>query len=266
MAIKCNICTEIMSIHDKALVLNKYMVTYYYCSHCGFIQTEEPYWLSESYSKVISKSDTGIMMRNMTNATNLLLFFKFIPQGVCLDFGGGHGILTRIMRDYGFDFYHYDKYAENLFAMGFEGELNKKYKIITSFENFEHFVTPLKEIKKLVDITDTMYFTTLLLPSSPPPLIKNWWYYAPDGGQHISFYSKKTLEYIANKYNMFLLSNNSDTHILTKNKINKHFFYFLKLYNKINNITILKFLKNKSKTWDDMNTIISFFKEIQNKK
>jgi len=256
MAIICNICSEDMSIHDKALVLNKYVVTYYYCSRCGFIQTEEPYWLSESYSKPISKSDTGIIMRNFANAENLLLFLKFVSKGVYLDFGGGHGILTRIMRDYGFDFYHYDKYAENIFAIGFEGNLDKNYKVITAFENFEHFVNPLNEIERLIDISDTLYFTTLLLPT-PPPLTKNWWYYAPGDGQHIAFYSRKTLEYIARKCNMFLLSNNWDTHILSKNRINTHFFKFLTLYNKINNITLSRFLKRKSKTWDDMNTILA---------
>jgi 2-polyprenyl-3-methyl-5-hydroxy-6-metoxy-1,4-benzoquinol methylase len=164
----CKICNGNTFIHDKAQILNKYLVNYYYCQNCGFLQTEEPYWLNESYSKVIARSDTGIITRNFENATNLLLFLKFIPQGACLDFGGGHGILTRIMRDYGYDFYHYDKYAENLFASGFEGNLNNRYKVVTSFENFEHFVTPLEEIEKLVDISEILYFSTYLLIPPPP--------------------------------------------------------------------------------------------------
>jgi hypothetical protein len=254
----CKICGELSKEFDKAKILGKYDVSYYHCSSCGFVQTEEPYWLSESYSKAISKSDTGIMMRNLTNSANLLLFLKFIPKGNCLDFGGGHGILTRIMRDYGFDFFHYDKYAENLFASGFEGDINGNYKLLTSFENFEHFENPLEEIEKLINISETLYFTTLLLPSSPPNII-NWWYYAPSGGQHISFYSIKTLEYIGKKFNLFLLSNNIDTHILSKNKINTSFFKYLSLYNRLNNITFSRFLKKRSKTWDDMNTILSIF-------
>jgi len=132
----------------------------------------------------------------------------------------------------------------------------------TPFENFEHFVNPLEEIEKLINISETLYFSTLLLPSSPP-LVKNWWYYAPNGGQHISFYSKRTLEYIAQRYNMFLLTNNRDTHILSKNKINTPFFKYLTLYNKINNITISRLLKKKAKTWDDMNIILSMFKGTQ---
>ncbi len=255
----CKICSEIMSIHDKARILNKYMITYYRCPSCGFIQTEEPYWLNESYSRVITKIDTGVVARNLANATNLLFFLRNIQQNEsCLDFGGGHGILTRIMRDYGFDFYHYDKYAENLFAAGFEGSIigNKFYKVVTAFENFEHFVKPLEEIEKILSISEILYFTTLLLPD-PPLSIDNWWYYAPEGGQHISFYSKKTLQYFAQKYNIFLLSNNRDIHILSKSKINKHFFKFLTLYNRINNMSLSTFLKKKSKTQEDMNTILS---------
>jgi hypothetical protein len=113
-------------------------------------------------------------------------------------------------------------------------------------------VKPLEEIEKLLNISEVLYFTTFLLPAKSPPLVKDWWYYAPESGQHISFYSKETLEYIAQKYNMFLLSNNDNTHILSKNKIGSRFFKLLRLYNKINSITISKFLKRKSKTLDDM--------------
>jgi hypothetical protein len=101
-----------------------------------------------------------------------------------MDFGGGHGIFTRIMRDCGFDFYHYDKYAENLFAAGFEANLGQKYNLITSFENFEHFVNPIEEIEKLIKMSDTLYFSTSLIPSAYPS-IKDWWYYSPNTGQHI---------------------------------------------------------------------------------
>jgi hypothetical protein len=40
-------------------------------------------------------------------------------------------------------------YSENLFAKGFEADLEKQYAIVTSFENFEHFSSPLEEIKKI---------------------------------------------------------------------------------------------------------------------
>jgi hypothetical protein len=251
-----------MIVHDMATVLHKYQVSYYRCQRCGFIQTEEPYWLNEAYAKAIAHADTGIIARNERNAVSLVFFMQFIKQGPSLDFGGGHGILTRIMRDYGFDFYHYDKYAENLFASGFGGDLDKHYNLVTSFENFEHFVNPIEEIEKITRIAVIVYFSTELLPPPPPPMIKDWWYYAPDTGQHISFYTRDTLAFIARKYGMYFLSDNRQTHILSKTKIVSSFFTLLKIYHKINTIQITRLLKRKSKTWDDMHKVLSIRKHI----
>ncbi|MDR0571685.1 MAG: class I SAM-dependent methyltransferase [Rickettsiales bacterium] len=115
---KCKICGNDTCSHDQALVLNRYNVQYFSCLNCGFIQTEEPYWLDEAYSKAITIYDTGIIDRNLTNATDMAFFLKStnMKNCTCLDFGGGHGVFTRIMRDYGFNFFHYDKYAENIFC------------------------------------------------------------------------------------------------------------------------------------------------------
>jgi hypothetical protein len=154
--------------HDKALIQNKYDVTYYICPHCEFIQTEKQYWLEEAYSKVISSMDTSIMSRNLYNADTLLLFIYYMDnkniENKYLDFSGGHGVFTRIMRDNGFDFYWYDKFAENIFENGFEGDINDRYQMITSFENFEHFAEPIFEIEWLIKITDILYFSTAALP------------------------------------------------------------------------------------------------------
>jgi len=261
MYIHCNICSENLSFHDNVKILNKYSVIYYHCPHCGFVQTEEPYWLAEAYSNVIASADTGIMLRNLENANDLLFILKFIPNGIFMDFGGGHGILTRIMRDYGFDFYHYDKYAENLFARGFEAELTKKYNLITAYENFEHFIKPLDEIEKLLELSDIIVFSTELV-SSPPPKINEWWYYAPSTGQHISFYSYKTLQIIADKYSLYLQSNKFNLHILSKWPLKNNIFKSLKFYNKIRKkLDITRRYKKNPKHVDDMFKIINMEKQ-----
>ncbi|MDR1637843.1 MAG: class I SAM-dependent methyltransferase [Treponema sp.] len=270
MGENCKICGVKMFEHDIALVLNKYNVAYYVCPKCGFIQTEEPYWLEEAYSRAIASADTGAIMRNISSANSLLFFMQFIDNnGRCLDFGGGHGILTRIMRDYGFDFYHYDKYAVNLYANGFEGNLEEKFVLITSFENFEHFVEPIKEIEKLLKQTEVLYFSTELIPkentqSPPPPRIKDWWYYSPSTGQHISFYSKKTLEYIARVFDVNYMPVNNGTHIFSKRRINNKYFKGLKYYNKLMNLNISRFLKKKSKTMEDMYKVIAMSESKKN--
>ena len=94
---KCKICRCDTKKIDRSTILNKYDVDYFQCSSCGFVQTEEPYWLSESYSDAISVSDTGMMSRNLmfSKLTTTILSILIDKKGEFLDYGGGYGILTR---------------------------------------------------------------------------------------------------------------------------------------------------------------------------
>src|SRR5476651_2675365 len=106
----------------EAKVLNKYTVKYYRCDETGFIQTEEPYWLDEAYSSAITKLDIGLPYRNinLSNSITELLVKNFDYKGIFLDYAGGYGLFTRLMRDKGFNFYNTDKYCANLFAEYFD--------------------------------------------------------------------------------------------------------------------------------------------------
>jgi len=260
---KCKICDNKTHNIFSAKILNKNNIKYYYCDHCGFLQTEEPYWLKEAYSDPISIIDTGIMARNIGSSriTAVILYFLFNKYGKFLDFAGGYGFLTRLMRDIGFDFYWHDPYSPNLVARGFESKSNSlKYELITSFESFEHFVEPIKEIESMIQFSDNILFSTELLPSTLPKP-EAWWYYALEGGQHISFYSYKTLKYIAQKYNMNLYSNSRNVHMFTKNKkIRNKLFNFLLKFQRFGLFFYVK-KKMNSLTVDDMNFLISKIKE-----
>lgn len=252
----CKICGHTSQKFDTAKILGKYDVNYWHCPKCGFIQTDEPYWFEEAYSSAISVLDVGIIYRNIENSNRLTFFMKFIPEGMCLDFGGGNGMFTRMMRDNGFDFYHYDKYAQNEFARGFEADMSKKYTLVTAFENFEHYVKPLEEIDNLMKMTDILYFSTDLIALNPP-LVKDWWYYVPITGQHISFYSLETLRFIAQKHKCYLLTNGSNLHILSKIPIQNNFFKLLRQYDKKRNKhDRIKKLKKESKMQKDFEMIL----------
>ena len=103
---KCTVCGVSMTSAFNAKVLDKYDVHYQQCSGCGLLQTEEPYWLDEAYSNAIAVADTGLVMRNFSIASKLvvLLYLAFEKRGAYLDIAGGYGMLTRLMRDYGFDY------------------------------------------------------------------------------------------------------------------------------------------------------------------
>ena len=91
---KCKICDNKTPNIFSAKILNKNNIKYYYCDHCGFLQTEEPYWLNEAYSDPISIIDTGIMARNIGSSkiTAVILYFLFNKYGKFLDYGGGYEI------------------------------------------------------------------------------------------------------------------------------------------------------------------------------
>ncbi|MFA4828255.1 MAG: class I SAM-dependent methyltransferase [Thermodesulfovibrionales bacterium] len=226
---KCKICTAETAFFAREKILQKQVISYFKCDHCGFIQTEEPCWLKESYSHAINRSDVGLVTRNLSLAkiTKCLIFTLFDKNARFIDYGSGYGLLVRLMRDSGLDFYYYDKFCENILSPGFEADTSCKtrYELLTAFEVFEHLVNPLEEIENMFSFSQDILFTTELLPiNNPGP--SEWWYYGLEHGQHISFYNLKTLKVIAQIYNMNVYSAGS-VHLLSKRKINKHLFTFL---------------------------------------
>ena len=215
---KCKICDSNSHYFATAKVLQKYNVNYFQCSNCGFVQTEEPYWLDEAYSEAIAVSDVGLVYRNnmMANIASKLLFNYFDSQAKFLDYGGGYGLFVRLMRDKGFDFYWFDKFCKNIFACGFEFQDNqrKNLELITAFELFEHLTNPSQEFKKILNLCPNILFSTELLPEDNPTP-DNWWYYTPHEGQHISIYTRKSLEILASRHNLKLYTNGKSLHLLT---------------------------------------------------
>ena len=213
---QCHICASGALPFGSIQVLGKYEVAYYRCGECGFIQTESPYWLEEAYSQAITKQDVGAMQRNTLNTllTSSLLTLSFPDMKQGIDFGGGHGVFVRMMRDRGYNFFWRDLYASNTYARGFEFDPVVHYDFLTAFEVLEHFVDPITELESMMESADNLFVSTLIVPE-PAPALTDWWYYVPSNGQHISFYTDKALQYIAKRFNRHLLSNGV-YHLFTK--------------------------------------------------
>lgn len=209
---KCPICKGRGERCFEAEVLGKYSAQYHLCDQCGYLWINEPHWLEEAYSKAIASTDTGLVLRNVDIAGKLsamlLCGLKERGEGKYLDASGGYGLLVRLMRDSGFDFYWQDKYCQNILAQGFEySDEIGVCKAVTAFEVLEHVEDPVQYIKDALDQSGacTFVFTTELL-SGQPPEPGAWWYYALESGQHIGFFQKRTLEHIAKLLGMKFVS------------------------------------------------------------
>lgn len=252
---QCKICEQQSNPLFKAKVMGKYEVQYYQCGNCQFVQTEDPYWLEEAYNSPINHSDTGIVLRNsrLSRIVGAIIICFFDKNKEAVDYAGGFGMFTRMMRDAGFDFYWMDPYVKNELSRGFEAKEGKKYHIATTFESFEHFDQVFDEMKKITNIADNIIASTEMIPL-PPPALEDWWYYAPEHGQHIAFYTKPAFKILAKKLGMHYY-NLDNVHILSKKKLNpltswifkmpfsKHFFYLLSFF---------LFPFQSSKTFSDM--------------
>jgi hypothetical protein len=130
-------------------------------------------------------------------------------------------MLTRLMRDLGFDFYWSDKYCANLMACGFEfNDQLRGCRAVTAMEVMEHLTDPLGFVDEVLNRagSDTLLFTTELYKGEPPS--QDWWYYAFSTGQHIGFFTRASLEALGHKLGLNFISANG-LHVLSRQQFSE---------------------------------------------
>jgi hypothetical protein len=198
----CRLCGGKLDPAFELLVLDKYDVHYLKCARCDSLQTERPYWMQEAYASNLSILDTGAAQRNISNLAATYSLSRFLRLNDVVDFGGGDGLLCRLLRDYGVNCYVNDKYASATYARAFTTPNFAIPGILLAFEVLEHFEQPRDELKALFQLTPHAILASTEIYSGQGP---DWWYFAPQTGQHLFFYSEKALRLIADSYNYTLL-------------------------------------------------------------
>lgn len=196
----CRLCGNAVEDFFVKTVLRKYSVHYYQCQTCRCLQTEEPYWLAEAYKYTLHPVDVTSARRLLEcrRRTYLTAWAFGISNHVpILDWGGGDGLLVRMLRDLGLDAYVYDKYAENKYAIGFESTGDAKYGMITAFEVLEHLPSPGQELAEMLKGEPDMVLVSTEQYADQGP---EWDYLAPETGQHVFFWSDQGMRWVAERF------------------------------------------------------------------
>lgn len=208
-SMKCRLCSGSLTELYTLTLMRKITVKYYTCNQCRCLQTEEPYWLSEAYSDPVRYTDTFAAHRcvSMSQVTYLIFkLFGLTNRERLLDWGGGDGLLTRMLRDLGINAYCYDLYGKNLYAGGFNGNLDDSYDMVTAFEVLEHMASPANELQRIFSLQPkVLLFSTCLYYGQG----KSWSYLAPYSGRHIFFFSRESLQILAKQFQYEYIENNN---------------------------------------------------------
>lgn len=195
----CRLCDGITTKEFDKKILDQYIVQYYRCESCNSLQTELPYWLEEAYKPENERFDTGQVIRSIHNASilNALLNHLQLQSSLIIDYGCGSGLTVRLLRDLGLNAYGYDAYSIPRLAAGFHINELSSADVINLCEVAEHFDEPLKYFDSIFTSNTKLVLMQTELFSNVNP---EWNYLTPEHGQHIFFYSAKSIQFISNRY------------------------------------------------------------------
>lgn len=201
-------------------------VYYYLCSGCGFCFAPEfRNWGPKDYSEHIYNDDyikvdpDFVEKRPKANASVLHKLLGGQKDGIQhLDYGGGNGMMSRLLKQMGWNSYSHDILNSNACDIGRFGPFN----LITAYEVFEHVADVndlMQRIKSLVTAKGLVLISTFL---SDGHIFRNrrldWWYASPRNG-HISLFSKESLKRLTGKYGFTFISLSQNLHIFFSEKI-----------------------------------------------
>lgn len=194
----CRLCGQPTELRFTKRIMSDRDCGYWQCTGCRALQTEEPDWLDRSYSA----DRHGLGLDSASRSVwcqSLVVYLANVLRirGPILDFGGGAGLLCRLLRDVGYDCYLYDRFTENIYAKPFEAEPGGKFAAVLAFEVFEHFADPRASAQQIFGAQpDFVVVGTDLYTGQGP----DWYYIFPESGQHVFFWSLDAHRWVARQY------------------------------------------------------------------
>lgn len=202
---KCKICG-----HDTISYKHpRFDMLFHECSFCEFIFKDEKNYVSKE--KEIKKYDEHQNSIQDLGYVNFLTDFiesavwPFVKKGKILDFGSGpNPVLAALLKDV----YHFDVDIYDLYYASNKIYQNQFYDLITSTEVIEHLKHPLEAFQlfhKHLKTNGILSIMTLFHPNNKDLFFE--WHYIRDA-THVSFFTSKTLRYIAQLFNFDFIDTN----------------------------------------------------------
>ncbi|MGO8737697.1 class I SAM-dependent methyltransferase [Rhodoblastus sp.] len=170
-------------------------VYWYSCPRCEFLFTDFfDTWSSIEFSKYIYNSDYIKVdpdyggTRSERVFESLKPFLLTAPGARVLDYGGGSGVLSKLLREVNIDAVSYDPFSSPDLPGG-------EFDIIVCVEVLEHSPEPARVIQDMVRFLaqgGCIILGISLHPQNIKQLGPAWWYCAPRNG-HCSTFSASTL-------------------------------------------------------------------------
>jgi len=194
-------------------------VAYVICRGCGFAFAPEfAAWTADDFARDIYNDGYATVdpdhreVRPRANAETLVGMFPGDARPVRhLDYGGGAGRMSEILRAAGWDSACHDP-----FFAGGTSEPAGTYDLITCFEVFEHVTDPralAARLDALLAPDGLMLVSTLVSDGQiAPGKPLTWWYAAPRNG-HVSLHSRESLDRLASRQGWRFASFSPESHV-----------------------------------------------------
>ncbi len=196
-------------------------IEYCLCDGCGFCFAPEfSAWTFQDFEQRIYNADYEQvdpdykLVRPTANAGMLAGLFAAAKISH-LDYGGGSGLLSKQLREKGWDSQTYDPYVDRTVEVRGLGPFD----LVTAFEVFEHVPdinVLFDDLQTLVKPDGMILFSTLLSDGEigrQRPL--TWWYASPRNG-HISLFSAQSLRLCLNQRGFNFASASANLHLAYK--------------------------------------------------
>ena len=175
-------------------------VEYHRCGQCDFAFAPEfAQWRPEQFRERIYNADYKLVdpdyidERPRSNASALVKILGKLDAIEHLDYGGGEGLMSALLRDRGWHSRSYDPFVDRATTFQSLG----RFELVTAFEVFEHVPDVqqlMSDLCALLDQPGLVLFSTLLSDGQMNAGEGiTWWYASPRNG-HISLFSRRSLE------------------------------------------------------------------------